>query len=131
MALLLLALLANIALGLAATAARGSKSTCLKFSPSHIPGVSVTAKTYFPTNATVDISNIFSSINTTSLPAFCRVELVIVTNATAGSFAITEAWLPDEWNERMLTIGNGGFGGGGEWPISLQDAVLPSNEAST
>ncbi|KAI0656889.1 feruloyl esterase-like protein [Cubamyces menziesii] len=112
MALLLLALLAHIALGLAATAARGSRSTCLKFSPSHIPGVSVTAKTYFPTNATVDISNIFSSINTTGLPAFCRVELVIVTNATAGSFAITEAWLPDEWNERMLTIGNGGFGGG-------------------
>lgn len=93
--------------------ARGSEAACTQFSPSGIPDVTLTAATYFPANARVDISNLFSFINTTGLPAFCRVELKIITNATAGSFANTEVWLPDDWNGRMLTVGNGGFGGGG------------------
>ncbi|KAI0764610.1 feruloyl esterase-like protein [Trametes elegans] len=105
-----LALLANVALGSAAS--QGSKAACTDFSPRDIPGVSVAATTHFPAHARVDISNLFSSVNTTDLPAFCRVELVITTNATAGSFANTEVWLPDDWNSRILTIGNGGFGGG-------------------
>ncbi|KAH9855312.1 feruloyl esterase-like protein [Lenzites betulinus] len=105
-------LVANAAVALGEATVGGSKAACTHFSPSNIPDVSLTATTYFPANARVDISNIFSSINTTDLPAFCRVELKITTNATAGSFAITEVWLPDSWNSRTLTIGNGGFGGG-------------------
>ncbi|KAI0631071.1 tannase and feruloyl esterase-domain-containing protein [Trametes polyzona] len=107
-----LAFLACITVSLGETAVRGSRAACTHFSPSHIPDVSVTAATYFPAHARVDITNVFSSINTTDLPAFCRVELRITTNATAGSFAITEVWLPDDWNGRVLTIGNGGLGGG-------------------
>ncbi|KAI9063782.1 feruloyl esterase-like protein [Trametes sanguinea] len=108
----LLALLIHAALAIAASTAKGSRAACVHFSPRNIPGVSLTAATYFPANARVDISNVFSSINASDLPAFCRVELVVVTNATAGSFANTEVWLPDDWNGRIVTIGNGGFGGG-------------------
>ncbi|KAI0631073.1 feruloyl esterase-like protein [Trametes polyzona] len=106
------ALLTCTASTLGEAAVRSSREACTRFSPRDIPDVFLTAATYFPAHARVDITNLFSSINTTDLPAFCRVELKITTNATAGSFAITEVWLPDDWNGRVLTIGNGGFGGG-------------------
>ncbi|KAI0819411.1 feruloyl esterase-like protein [Trametes gibbosa] len=105
-------LVANAAVVLGDTTARGSKAACTQFSLSHLPDVSLVAATYFPAHARVDITNLLSRINTTDLPAFCRVELKITTNATAGSFANTEVWLPDDWNGRTLTIGNGGLGGG-------------------
>lgn len=108
-----LALLATTTTALEHAIARGSQAACTQFSPSNVPDVALTAATYFPAKARVDIANVFSRINTTDLPAFCRVELKITTNATAGSFAITEVWLPDAWNGRTLTIGNGGLGGGG------------------
>ncbi|EIW55233.1 feruloyl esterase-like protein [Trametes versicolor FP-101664 SS1] len=107
-----LALLAASTTVLGDATARGSEAACKQFSPSNIQDVALTAATYFPANARVDITNVFSSINTTDLPAFCRVELKITTNATAGSYAITEVWLPDAWNGRTLTVGNGGLGGG-------------------
>ncbi len=111
-----LALLASATAVLGDTIPRGSKAACTKFSPSNISDVTLTAATYFPAHARVDITNVFSSINTTDLAAFCRVELKIVTNATAGSFVVTEVWLPDAWNGRVLTVGNGGLGGGGtQW----------------
>ena len=54
------------------------------------------------------------------LPAFCRVELKITTNATANSTATAEVWLPEEWNNRFLAVGNGGFSGGGKISIFHQ-----------
>lgn len=108
-----LALVASATAVLGETTPRGSKAACAQFSPSNISDVTLTAATYFHAHARVDISNVFSSINTTDLPAFCRVELKIITNATAGSFAVTEVWLPDAWNGRVVTVGNGGLGGGG------------------
>lgn len=36
--------------------------------------VALTAVTYFPAHARVDIANVFSSMNTKDLPVFCRVE---------------------------------------------------------
>ncbi|KAH9838436.1 feruloyl esterase-like protein [Rhodofomes roseus] len=53
-----------------------------------------------------------SSINVADLPAFCRVELLVTTNATANSTCSTEVWLPDNWTGRFLTVGDGGFAGG-------------------
>lgn len=94
-------------------ASRGSQSTCEQFTIEGIPNVNLTGTTYYPTNTLVNISNVYSSINVSNLPAFCRAELTIVTNTTAGSFALTEVWLPDDWNGRVLTVGNGGLAGGG------------------
>ena len=105
--------LLGLALGVAATT--GSQSACHRFTPTDVANVKLTAATHYAANALVNISNAYSSINESNLPPFCRVELVIMTNATAGSFALTEVWLPDAWNGRVLTLGNGGMAGGGEF----------------
>ncbi|CDO74946.1 hypothetical protein BN946_scf184945.g18 [Trametes cinnabarina] len=100
----------GIASGAGATA--GSRSACLSFAPSSLAFASFSNATHYATNTRVNISNAYSSIDVSHLPAFCRVELVITTNATAGSTALTEVWLPDDWNGRVLTVGNGGLAGG-------------------
>ena len=83
------------------------------------------ASTFFAAGDRVNISAIFQPIDTTALPAFCRVELAITTNATSNSTTLAEVWLPEDWNGRFLTVGNGGFSGGGNdslicfWTIGL------------
>ncbi|KAJ9118883.1 hypothetical protein QFC24_006082 [Naganishia onofrii] len=67
---------------------------------------------YYPAYAPVDLTNGQATVNTTALPAFCRLVLRIVTNPGNGKDAGAELWLPDEWNERLLGFGNGGWGGG-------------------
>jgi len=44
-----------------------------------------------------------------STAAVCRVQAVV--NTTATSAVHFEAWLPDEWFGRFLSLGNGGLGG--------------------
>ncbi|OJT03360.1 hypothetical protein TRAPUB_6029 [Trametes pubescens] len=106
-------------LGLAITAGAtsgptaGSQKSCSSFGPTPLAGVAFASSTHFAANTHVNISNVYSSIDETNLPAFCRVELVITTNATAGTTALAEVWLPDDWNGRVLTVGNGGLAGGG------------------
>ncbi|KAI1372780.1 tannase and feruloyl esterase [Hypoxylon crocopeplum] len=53
--------------------------------------------------------------NATSLPALCAVGVnVKSSNSSSYNFGL---FLPDTtWNERILTTGNGGFGGGINWP---------------
>ncbi|KZT11629.1 feruloyl esterase-like protein [Laetiporus sulphureus 93-53] len=88
------------------------QSACTSFNLTDIAGVSLVGTTYYAANTTVNITNEFSSIDVDNLPGFCRVEVRITTNATGNSSCNTEVWLPDEWNGRYLTIGNGGFAGG-------------------
>ncbi|KAI3343167.1 Tannase/feruloyl esterase [Ustulina deusta] len=49
----------------------------------------------------------------TNLPALCAVTVAVASSPTS-SYRIG-LFLPAEWNERFLTIGNGGFGGGINW----------------
>jgi feruloyl esterase len=110
---------------------------CSSFALAESSVASVTATQFFAEGDTVSISNLFSSINSTHLPAFCRkylyirhcrycfevirliahlhlgVQLLIVTNPSTGKTANAEVWLPEDWNGRFLAVGNGGFGGGG------------------
>ena len=92
----------------------GSRDLCDAFAPGNLTDVIVTATHYYAANTTVHITNDYSSIDVDNLPAFCRVELTITTNVTANSSCKTEVWLPDEWNDRLMTVGNGGFAGGGK-----------------
>ena len=72
------------------------------------------ASNFFSAGSRVNISTTLQAIDTDTLPAFCRVELKITTNVTANSTATAEVWLPEEWNNRFLAVGNGGFSGGGK-----------------
>ncbi|KAI0671669.1 feruloyl esterase-like protein [Trametes maxima] len=105
--------LALLGLIVGAGAAVGSREACASFAPRPLAhGAALRGITHYAAHSPVNISNVYSSIDVSNLPAFCRVELVITTNATAGSTARTEVWLPDDWNGRVLTVGNGGLAGG-------------------
>jgi feruloyl esterase len=51
--------------------------------------------------------------NATKLPALCAV-IINVTSSATSSFTFG-LFLPNEWNERFITVGNGGFSGGINW----------------
>ncbi|KIP02010.1 hypothetical protein PHLGIDRAFT_26753 [Phlebiopsis gigantea 11061_1 CR5-6] len=74
--------------------------------------VRLNATTHFAANASISLTTPQSSLVASDLPAFCRLQLAITTNTTAGSTALAEVWLPDAWNGRSMTVGNGGFSGG-------------------
>ena len=108
----------------AADTKSGSEAACSAYTlkgPA-LAHVQLNATTYYPENASISLDSSHGPLVTSSLPAFCRLELVITTNATAGSTATTEVWLPDEWNGRALTLGNGAYAGGGEYCSSLSES---------
>ena len=109
-----LLLLFHTSVVLADDASASSKSKCAAFVLHGVDDATVTATTYYPKGTRVELSTSMSSLDADDLQSFCRVELTITTNATANSSAHTEVWLPDSWNGRFLTFGNGGFAGGGE-----------------
>ncbi|KAJ9094674.1 hypothetical protein QFC20_006855 [Naganishia adeliensis] len=88
---------------------------CTSF-PSSVssPSLTVIDATYYPTGSTVDLANGQAFVNTTELPAFCRLVLNITTNPETGKQAGAEVWLPDaeEWNSRVFGFGLGAWGGG-------------------
>ena len=89
--------------------------TCASFELSGVDNAVVTGRTFYNTGANVTIANTYDAVSTTDLPAFCRIQLVVTTNSTANSSAQAEVWLPQQWNDRLLMVGNGGFGGGGQY----------------
>ncbi|KAL2192716.1 tannase and feruloyl esterase-domain-containing protein [Corynascus similis CBS 632.67] len=51
--------------------------------------------------------------NPTNLPALCAVTIQVWSSPTTSyRFGL---FLPDEWNSRLLVVGNGGFAGGINW----------------
>ncbi|EIN04093.1 feruloyl esterase-like protein [Punctularia strigosozonata HHB-11173 SS5] len=108
--LLLLALASTTAPLARAWGAERCASFTLK--ESGVAPVSAFSAQFYDAGDFVNVTNPFSSINTTSLPAFCRIQVAIVSNQTAGSVVNTEVWLPEAWTGRFLTVGNGGYAGG-------------------
>ncbi|KZT07620.1 feruloyl esterase-like protein [Laetiporus sulphureus 93-53] len=88
------------------------QSACASFALQDVPDVKVSDVKYYPAHAKINISNTNSHLDVDDLPAFCRLEVEITTNATAQSKCKTEIWLPDDWNGRYLAVGNGGLAGG-------------------
>ena len=79
------------------------------------PGSSVNFTQTIPANGTfVDNStNGGSPTTATALPALCAVKLTVPSsNSSSFDFAL---FLPDQWNNRFMATGNGGFGGFIDW----------------
>lgn len=51
--------------------------------------------------------------NATNLPALCAITVNVTSSPTSSyTFGL---FLPDEWNDRFIAVGNGGFSGGINW----------------
>ena len=52
--------------------------------------------------------------NATNLPSLCAVSINVISSSVSSfNFGL---FLPNSWNSRVMTSGNGGFGGGINWP---------------
>ena len=59
--------------------------------------------------------------NETSLPALCAVSINVVSSPSSSfNFGL---FLPQAWNSRFITSGNGGFGGGINWNDMETNAI--------
>ncbi|KAF9876849.1 feruloyl esterase b precursor [Colletotrichum karsti] len=59
--------------------------------------------------------NIAYPVNVTNLPSLCAVTFVAKTREGNATYKFG-LFLPDEWNDHVLTVGNEGYDGGVNWP---------------
>ncbi|KII91121.1 hypothetical protein PLICRDRAFT_680308 [Plicaturopsis crispa FD-325 SS-3] len=118
--------LLSLALSLSVYAAESAnKSHCLSFSvtdPS-LNATTLAGTTYYAKGDLVNLTSYGGTTTSNNLAAFCRLELTINTNSTANSSAKTELWLPDDWNSRLLGVGNGGWSGGIVYPALAYNGI--------
>ncbi|KAK4052359.1 hypothetical protein OIV83_002161 [Microbotryomycetes sp. JL201] len=71
-------------------------------------------QTWVPANTFLNLTSGSGSLLSSSMPAFCRLQLTIHTNRDTGNYANMEVWLPENkaWNGRVLGVGQGGMSGG-------------------
>lgn len=70
---------------------------------------------HIPDNSTYNVpaSNIAYPVSPTQLRALCAVHINVTSSSTSAyGFGL---FLPDDWNDRFLAVGNGGFAGGVNW----------------
>ncbi|EJU06366.1 feruloyl esterase-like protein [Dacryopinax primogenitus] len=88
------------------------EAQCASFTLPSSVGNSATliAASYYPAGALVNVTSSGGAVTSNSLPAFCRVQLLV--NTGTRNMTNTEVWLPDAWDGRFLAVGNGGWSGG-------------------
>ncbi|KXT13622.1 hypothetical protein AC579_9762 [Pseudocercospora musae] len=89
-----------------------SSQAIQQFLPSN---ATIKSASWVPENGTFNVSpsNIAYPISPAGLRALCAIE-VCVTSSPTSSFNFG-LFLPNDWNERFLAVGNGGFAGGINW----------------
>ncbi|KAL5521023.1 hypothetical protein ACEPAG_8945 [Sanghuangporus baumii] len=101
----------GLALGLLATGAQAANSTaCAALATTDFSSLNTTVlnATYYDSPATVSTLGTCETQATVNV-SLCRIQYVVNTSDIS---AITgEAWLPDDWNQRFVALGNGGLGG--------------------
>jgi feruloyl esterase len=118
----LLLLLAPATLALPTIHAHPSDNCNNAFFDHVLPAEASTLVTYHvPANGSFgQAGDIAYPTNATGLPPLCAVIINVTSSATSSyTFGI---FLPNEWNERFIAVGNGGFSGGIDW-LSMASVV--------
>ncbi|KAG5733877.1 putative feruloyl esterase B, partial [Termitomyces sp. T112] len=94
-----------------------------------LENTTIISASHIPSAGTITTMGVCQSQAAVSSP-ICRVQFVVNTTSTSAVFA--EAWLPDTWYGRYLTVGNGGLGGcidysNLDYGASLHFATIGSN----
>lgn len=94
---------------------------CASFAPADagIANATVTNHAFVAAGTTLQLTgNEACGLLTQPVTAdMCRVSLQIATSDRSG--VVTEIWLPQEWNGRLVTTGNGGLAGCELWEIGF------------
>lgn len=112
-----LLVLATFGLGAGCTPALASfQEQCTSFDPTSvgITNATVTEHAFIKSGTNLSLPDNDASCGTKSqvVPVdLCRVALQIATSERSG--VVAEIWLPETWNGRLVTTGNGGLGGCG------------------
>lgn len=112
-----LAIFAQLGLGVLAsdlTSRQASfQNQCSNFNPANagIANATVTNHAFVASGTDLNLTgNDVCGQTTQSVPVdLCRVSMQISTSNRSG--VVAEVWMPEKWNGRLLTTGNGGLAG--------------------
>lgn len=99
------------------TAGSPRQSNCSALATSlRVENATILATGYYQKGSVIDLPGLIASCATGPGPAtvnattdLCRVVVSVATTST--SRVLVEAWLPDEWNSRLIASGGGGISG--------------------
>lgn len=117
MAFFALLVLVTFSLGAGCAPATATfREQCTSFDPTSIgiTNATVTEHAFIESGTNLSLPDNDASCGTKSqvVPVdLCRVALQIATSEWSG--VVAEIWLPESWNGRLVTTGNGGLGGCG------------------
>lgn len=91
---------------------------CSNFNPATagLSNATVTDHAFIAAGSSINLTGNDAACGQTSQIAavdLCRVALQISTTNRSG--VVAEVWLPEKWNGRLVTTGNGGLGGCQSW----------------
>lgn len=114
MAFVALLVLAILSLGGCDPARTTFQQQCTSFDPASvgIANSTVTEHAFIESGTNLSLPDNDASCGSKSqvVPVdLCRVAVQITTSESSG--VVAEIWLPESWNGRLLTTGNGGLGG--------------------